>query len=82
MRAQADGSPDPDTEHLLWAATRTVQPEFGARPLRRPLQTELDNRLAVLLLDGTVRPGDTIVADAGEGGELTVRLAGGAKDDE
>ncbi len=54
------------------------QPEFGARPLRRTLQTELDNRLAVLLLDGTVRPGDTIVADADQDGILSVRLAGGA----
>jgi len=54
------------------------QPEFGARPLRRTLQTELDNRLAVLLLDGTVQPGDTIVADADEDGKLSVRLAGGA----
>jgi ATP-dependent Clp protease ATP-binding subunit ClpC len=53
------------------------QPEFGARPLRRTLQTELDNRLAVLLLDGTVKPGDRIVADAGEDGKLSVRIAGG-----
>jgi len=50
------------------------QPEFGARPLRRTLQTELDNRLAVLLLDGTVEPGDTIVADVTEDGRLEVRI--------
>jgi ATP-dependent Clp protease ATP-binding subunit ClpC len=58
------------------------RPEFGARPLRRTLQTELDNRLAVLLLDGTAKPGDTIVADVGEDGKLTVRLAGGAEHDD
>jgi ATP-dependent Clp protease ATP-binding subunit ClpC len=52
------------------------QPEFGARPLRRTLQTELDNRLATLLLDGTVEPGDTIVADVDADGELSVALAG------
>ncbi|MFF2008343.1 ATP-dependent Clp protease ATP-binding subunit [Streptomyces sp. NPDC058195] len=39
------------------------QPEFGARPLRRTIQTELDNRLASLLLSGEAEPGDTIVAD-------------------
>ncbi|MEY9874180.1 ATP-dependent Clp protease ATP-binding subunit ClpC [Streptacidiphilus sp. MAP12-33] len=39
------------------------QPEFGARPLRRTIQTELDNRIASLLLGGEVSPGDTIVAD-------------------
>ncbi|MEV0782717.1 ATP-dependent Clp protease ATP-binding subunit [Streptomyces sp. NPDC050423] len=39
------------------------QPEFGARPLRRTIQTELDNRIASLLLSGDSDPGDTIVAD-------------------
>ncbi|MER5437796.1 AAA family ATPase [Streptomyces sp. NPDC002790] len=39
------------------------QPEFGARPLRRTIQTELDNRIASLLLAGEAEPGDTIVAD-------------------
>ncbi|MFB7553701.1 ATP-dependent Clp protease ATP-binding subunit [Streptomyces sp. NPDC056154] len=39
------------------------QPEFGARPLRRTIQTELDNRVASLLLSGEAGPGDTIVAD-------------------
>ncbi|MFG2673011.1 ATP-dependent Clp protease ATP-binding subunit [Streptomyces sp. NPDC048445] len=39
------------------------QPEFGARPLRRTIQTELDNRIASLLLSGESDPGDTIVAD-------------------
>ncbi|MEW5352149.1 ATP-dependent Clp protease ATP-binding subunit [Streptomyces sp. 16-176A] len=39
------------------------QPEFGARPLRRTIQTELDNRIASLLLSDEADPGDTIVAD-------------------
>ncbi|MYU26460.1 ATP-dependent Clp protease ATP-binding subunit [Streptomyces sp. SID8352] len=39
------------------------QPEFGARPLRRTIQAELDNRVADLLLGGEAEPGDTIVAD-------------------
>ncbi|MGW0996937.1 ATP-dependent Clp protease ATP-binding subunit [Streptomyces sp. NPDC002523] len=39
------------------------QPEFGARPLRRTIQAELDNRIAELLLSGEAEPGDTIVAD-------------------
>ena len=39
------------------------QPEFGARPLRRTIQSELDNRIASLLLGGDAEPGDTIVAD-------------------
>ncbi|MBT2441849.1 ATP-dependent Clp protease ATP-binding subunit [Streptomyces sp. ISL-36] len=39
------------------------QPEFGARPLRRTIQAELDNHIASLLLGGEADPGDTIVAD-------------------
>ncbi|RII20212.1 ATP-dependent Clp protease ATP-binding subunit ClpC [Streptomyces sp. YIM 130001] len=39
------------------------QPEFGARPLRRTIQTELDNRIASLVISGEAGPGDTIVAD-------------------
>ncbi|MBL1086946.1 ATP-dependent Clp protease ATP-binding subunit [Streptomyces actinomycinicus] len=39
------------------------QPEFGARPLRRTIQAELDNRVADLLLGGEAGPGDTIVVD-------------------
>ncbi|MHA4814785.1 ATP-dependent Clp protease ATP-binding subunit [Streptomyces aculeolatus] len=51
------------------------QPEFGARPLRRTLQRELDNRIANLLLDGSVRPGDTVLADVDEdSGELVCTL--------
>lgn len=32
----------------------------GARPLRRVIQRELSDRLAVLLLDGTFQEGDTV----------------------
>ncbi|MFG2630873.1 ATP-dependent Clp protease ATP-binding subunit [Streptomyces sp. NPDC048473] len=39
------------------------QPEFGARPLRRTIQAELDNRIASILLGGEAERGDTIVAD-------------------
>ncbi|MEU8590127.1 ATP-dependent Clp protease ATP-binding subunit [Streptomyces sp. NPDC048664] len=46
-----------------WLAEHGHQPEFGARPLRRTIQSELDNRLSNMLLDGTLSPGDTVVAD-------------------
>ncbi|MEW1902559.1 ATP-dependent Clp protease ATP-binding subunit [Streptomyces sp. NPDC086147] len=50
------------------------QPAFGARPLRRTIQTELDNRVASLLLGGDAEPGDTIVADVvGDSIHCTVR---------
>ncbi|MEW2288488.1 ATP-dependent Clp protease ATP-binding subunit [Streptomyces sp. NPDC047841] len=50
------------------------QPEFGARPLRRTIQAELDNRIASLLLGGEADPGDTIVAEVrGDSLHCTVR---------
>ncbi|MFJ8039510.1 ATP-dependent Clp protease ATP-binding subunit [Kitasatospora sp. NPDC096147] len=49
------------------------QPAFGARPLRRTIQSELDNKVASLLLGGELEPGDTIVADA-DGDELAVSI--------
>ncbi|MFI5644180.1 ATP-dependent Clp protease ATP-binding subunit [Kitasatospora sp. NPDC051705] len=57
-----------------WLVNRGYQPEFGARPLRRTIQSELDNRVSNLLLDGTVREGDTLIVDVGDG-ELVVTLA-------
>ncbi len=50
-----------------WLANTGYQPEFGARPLRRVIQTELDNRVASLLLSGVAQPGDTVVADVVDG---------------
>ncbi|MEU3602738.1 ATP-dependent Clp protease ATP-binding subunit [Streptomyces sp. NPDC006798] len=63
-----------DAKELL--ANRGYQPEFGARPLRRTLQSELDNRLSTMLLDGTLNPGDTVLADTADG-ELTLSLKPG-----
>ncbi|MBB4984734.1 MULTISPECIES: ATP-dependent Clp protease ATP-binding subunit [Streptomyces] len=56
------------------------QPAFGARPLRRTIQTELDNRVATLLLGGEADPGDTIVADVIDDSlHCTVRKPEGAE---
>ncbi|MFG2309842.1 ATP-dependent Clp protease ATP-binding subunit [Streptomyces sp. NPDC048566] len=59
------------------------QPAFGARPLRRTIQTELDNRIADLLLGGEADPGDTIVADVRDDSlHCTVRKGEGARSGE
>jgi ATP-dependent Clp protease ATP-binding subunit ClpC len=44
-----------------WLARRGHQPEFGARPLRRTIQREVDNRLSSLLLGGRLNPGQRVV---------------------
>ncbi|MFJ4622020.1 ATP-dependent Clp protease ATP-binding subunit [Streptomyces sp. NPDC088812] len=50
-----------------WLAERGYQPEYGARPLRRTIQREVDNELSRLLLDGRVREGDRVSVDVGNG---------------
>jgi ATP-dependent Clp protease ATP-binding subunit ClpB len=45
-------------------------PTYGARPLRRVIQKQLTDRLALALLEGTLRPGDAVRVDAVDG-ELT-----------
>ena len=57
-----------------WLAERGFQPEFGARPLRRTIQRELDNRLSRLLLNAELAPGRHVTVDA-VGGELTFAVS-------
>jgi ATP-dependent Clp protease ATP-binding subunit ClpB len=47
-------------------------PVYGARPLKRVVQKQLIDRLALGLLDGTIREGQTVEVDA-VGGELVMR---------
>ena len=45
-------------------------PAYGARPLKRTLQREVENPLALKVLSGEVSEGDRVVVDAGDG-EIT-----------
>jgi ATP-dependent Clp protease ATP-binding subunit ClpB len=42
-------------------------PQFGARPLKRVIQREVENRVARAILDGTIRDGDMVDIDAKDG---------------
>ena len=42
-------------------------PTYGARPLKRVIQKRLTDRLALAILEGTYREGDSVVADAADG---------------
>jgi ATP-dependent Clp protease ATP-binding subunit ClpB len=53
-------------------ARRGYDPVYGARPLRRYIQREVETRIGRALLAGEVRDGATIAIDA-EGDELVVR---------
>jgi ATP-dependent Clp protease ATP-binding subunit ClpC len=56
-----------------WLARRGFQPEFGARPLRRTIQREVDNRLSGMLLGGELSPGQHVTV-AEEGDALQFRV--------
>jgi ATP-dependent Clp protease ATP-binding subunit ClpB len=57
-------------EELL--AREGFDPAFGARPLKRVIQREIGDRLALALLEGRYAEGDTITVDA-DGRELSLR---------
>ena len=60
-----------------WLAERGYDPVFGARPLRRLMQREIQDRLAMALLAGRVRDGDTVRVDvAADGSGLVVTSSG------
>ncbi|WP_025132574.1 ATP-dependent Clp protease ATP-binding subunit [Leucobacter sp. PH1c] len=63
----------PEARGLL--ASRGYDPSYGARPLRRLMQKEIDDRLARAILSGEVRDGSTVrvdVAPDGDGLALSV----------
>ncbi|THA59116.1 ATP-dependent chaperone ClpB [Streptomyces sp. A1136] len=58
---------DVTPEALAWLADKGNDPAYGARPLRRLIQTAVGDRLAKEILAGEVREGDTVRVDvAGE----------------
>ena len=48
-------------------------PEYGARPLRRAIQDKIEDRLSTDLIDGEIKPGDTVTVGAHHG-EITVKV--------
>jgi ATP-dependent Clp protease ATP-binding subunit ClpB len=51
-----------------WLAERGYDPVYGARPLKRVIQNELQNPLATLILEGRIGDGDVVGVSAGEEG--------------
>jgi ATP-dependent Clp protease ATP-binding subunit ClpB len=50
-------------------------PTYGARPLRRVIQKQLVDRLALALLEGRFHAGDTVLAQAADGQVMLERVA-------
>ncbi|MCL2569548.1 MAG: ATP-dependent Clp protease ATP-binding subunit [Oscillospiraceae bacterium] len=54
-------------------ADRGFDPVYGARPLRRAIQSAVEDGAAEQLLEGKIKPGDTVEAVA-EDGEIVLRV--------
>ncbi len=52
-------------------AERGYEPEYGARPLRRVIQREIDDRISDLFVSGALGDGEGVRVDAA-GGEFVV----------
>jgi ATP-dependent Clp protease ATP-binding subunit ClpB len=59
---------DLDEAAKSWLADKGYDPVYGARPLRRVIQRELQNPLASLVLEGRIADGDEVRVSVGEGG--------------
>jgi ATP-dependent Clp protease ATP-binding subunit ClpB len=59
-----------------WLAERGYDPVYGARPLRRLMQHEIDDKLATALLKGQIRDGDVVRVDVAPDGEGLVVATG------
>jgi len=46
-----------------WLAKEGFDPAYGARPLKRVIQKEIQDQLAIKILEGKFKEGDTITAD-------------------
>ena len=60
----------PEAEKVL--AHKGYDPDFGARPLRRVIQREVEDHLALALLEGRYPEGSTVVVDT-DGDAVTLR---------
>ncbi|MGQ0675541.1 MAG: ATP-dependent chaperone ClpB [Rhodospirillales bacterium] len=61
-----------DKDATAWLADRGYDPVYGARPLKRVIQAELQNKLANLILDGTVKDGEAVRVGVAKG-ELEIK---------
>ncbi|WP_341715956.1 ATP-dependent Clp protease ATP-binding subunit [Micromonospora sp. FIMYZ51] len=66
------------TAGVNWIAEHGYQPEYGARPLRRVIQREVDNHLSRMLLEQQLSPGQRVTVD-GRDGRLAFDVAAGTR---
>ncbi len=61
-------------EAAAYLADQGYEPAYGARPLKRLIQREIENQLALRILDGDFREGDTVAISTGPEGLTFAKL--------
>lgn len=59
---------EPTAEAMNWLANSGYDPMYGARPLKRVIQREIENTLSLEMLEGKFQDGDHITVDIGDDG--------------
>ncbi|WP_044931890.1 ATP-dependent Clp protease ATP-binding subunit [Oribacterium sp. NK2B42] len=67
-----------DTKSKEWLIEKGFNPKFGARPLRRTIQTELEDKLAEEILDGNIPENSTVKITVDKEGKA-LRFGGQSK---
>ena len=67
-----------DTKSKEWLIEKGFNPKFGARPLRRTIQTELEDKLAEEILDGNIPENSTVKITVDKDGKA-LRFGGQSK---
>jgi ATP-dependent Clp protease ATP-binding subunit ClpC len=60
---------------VAWLAEHGYEPEYGARPLRRLIQREVEDRIADLFVTGALGDGEAVQVDAVEGSLVVTPVA-------
>jgi ATP-dependent Clp protease ATP-binding subunit ClpB len=80
MLADRQVSIDLDDKARKFLADEGYDPAYGARPLRRVIQKELQNRLATFLIEGKVSDGDKVTVTTNKDGLMIMPVkSGGGK---
>ncbi|MCL4441842.1 MAG: hypothetical protein M1609_15020, partial [Firmicutes bacterium] len=58
---------------LTYLANKGYEPSYGARPLKRLIQQEVETPLSRLMVKGEAKPGDTVEIDV-QAGQLTMNV--------
>ena len=56
-----------------WLGENGYDASFGARPVRRLIQDQVEDKLSDAILDGSLNPGDTAAVDLNDDGDIFVK---------